>query len=411
MVNKVLNYSDIIKYSAYSVDFSEEAKTKPLELMMKDELVMSIDRNRNTYSVRRTDLLPWSLKGRIKDLPILSSIPTPYEISQYMLSIRHNDEAFDSFLASRVLSLNRENAKKLYNAIGLPQLQDEVTKAKISLICHAVSLQDNYWVRLEGAALNWSDVNLRENSLSEVVAQIALHGSSLTLTGKLTTPELTTQGTYAKAWKREQGDLWLYKKGFRGSSEARIEVMVSNILDNCNVNHLKYVAAESEDEYCCKCKCMTDENISIVSALDLYSYCNSNSLDYYSTVESLDPETIYKMWIVDYLISNSDRHGTNWGFFYNCDEMQILGCHPLFDHNNAFDRELMYNADVPYLYNSDITMRQAAHKAMQLVDFYFYREFTREDFITDRQFQSFSQRAKELGIQIKPKKPEEINVF
>lgn len=55
----------------------------------------------------------------------------------------------------------------------------------------------------------------------------------------------------------------------------------------------------------------------------------------------IDADSIYKVFIIDYLISNRDRHGGNWGFFYNCNTMEILGCHPLFDHNNAFDRALM----------------------------------------------------------------------
>lgn len=39
-----------------------------------------------------------------------------------------------------------------------------------------------------------------------------------------------------------------------------------------------------------------------------------------------------EMWIVDFLISNRDRHGQNWGFYYDTETMEILGCRPLFDH-------------------------------------------------------------------------------
>lgn len=45
---------------------------------------------------------------------------------------------------------------------------------------------------------------------------------------------------------------------------------------------------------------------------------------------------------------------------------------------------------------------------MTKVDFNFYREFTRADFITDRQYESFSRRAKQLGITTVGK---EIKVF
>lgn len=81
--------------------------------------------------------------------------------------------------------------------------------------------------------------------------------------------------------------------------------------------------------------------------------------------------------------------------------MEILGCHPLYDHNNSFDASLMQDKDAPYLYDDRMTMKRAAEIAMEKVDFHFYRKFTRGDFLTDRQYKSFTERAGELGIQIR----------
>lgn len=111
----------------------------------------------------------------------------------------------------------------------------------------------------------------------------------------------------------------------------------------------------------------------------------------------IDRESIYKMWIVDFLISNRDRHGQNWGFFYDMDTMKILGCHPLFDHNKAFEKEYMKDLDAPYQFG-EMTIRQAALKAMGEVDFRFTAPVTREDFITERQYLSFKKRAGCLGL-------------
>lgn len=84
---------------------------------------------------------------------------------------------------------------------------------------------------------------------------------------------------------------------------------------------------------------MTTENISILPSMNFIGYCNRLGIDYKRQFLRIDKENLYKMLIVDYLISNSDRH---YGFYYNADTMEILGFHPLFDHNNAFDRTLMY---------------------------------------------------------------------
>lgn len=377
-------------------------------LMMKDEVVMKINFDEAKYDVVNQSLSPFTLQNRLRTVLPFELVKSKYDDTQRQIAIRKNYDIILNFLANRVLPLSRDNAKKVYNIFGFSQLQDDLSKAKIAICCKAVSLQDNYWIKNDDDNTQWSDVNLRTNKLNEIVAQISLHGSSLSLTGALTTPELTGQGAYAKAWKRENGDLWLYKRGAKDSTESRIEVMVSNILDNCNVNHLDYKLGISNDSVegditCCKCKCMTTEDISILPAMDFHTYCNSNDKDFLQEVLKLDAESYYKMNIIDYLISNRDRHGLNWGFFYNCNTMTILGCHPLFDHNNSFDMALMQDDEAMSLVNPTITMKQAAEQAMHKVDFYFYRDFTRDDFITDRQFQSFMRRANQLGIKVKTK--------
>lgn len=379
-------------------------------LMNKNTIVMKINFNEGIYDVLDEKLIPFQLKGKIRPVKQIESNMTKYDLSQIFIAAQKNYSAITGFLSSRVLPLTRENAKKIYNLFGFSQAQDEISKCKIAILCRAVSLQDNYWVKLENDKTEWKDVDLRTNHLNEIVAQVSLHGSSLTLQGKETTPELNGQGAYAKAWKRENGKLYLHKVGSNGKDdESRIEVMVSHILDNCNVNHLKYEAAESNGRYTCKCECMTTDNLSILTGMDFISYCNVNGLNPDKEIMKIDSESIYKMWIVDYLTSNSDRHGMNWGFYYNADTMEILGCHPLFDHNNAFDKELMKNKNADYVYDKRMTMRQAAMLAMGKVDFHFFKPFTKKDFLTNEQYNSFMEKARELKIEIINDKDQFLN--
>ena len=55
------------------------------------------------------------------------------------------------------------------------------------------------------------------------------------------------------------------------------------------------------------------------------------------------------------------------------------------------------NPDADYQFG-DMTIRQAAHKAIKEVDVKILKPITRSDFITDRQYDCFMSRAKELGI-------------
>ncbi len=240
--------------------------------------------------------------------------------------------------------------------------------------------------------------------MSEIVAQVSLRGSSLTLQGEIHTPELNGQGAYAKAWKRENNSLYLHKVGANGRElESRIEVMVSDILDKCSVDHVKYENSNAYGVYTCRCECMTTEDKSILNGMDFISYCNVNGLNPDKTMMEIDSENIYKMWIVDYLISNRDRHGMNWGFYYDSSSMEILGCHPLFDHNNAFDEPLMADKNARYLFNQNMSMREAALKAMHNVDFYFTQKILPTDFLNPLQYESFMDRAEELRIPIREK--------
>lgn len=309
-------------------------------LMMKDIPIMIFNFDTGLYNVLDETHLPYQLKGRIYDYEPTGNMK--YDRTRIIAHDIKCHDAVTSFLGSRMVTLNRENAKKILNLFRIPQIQVLTFQAKTAIEYKAVTLQDNYWVRLEKDNIAWKDVDLRQNDISEIVAQVALHGSSLSLNGsKVKTPELSTHGAYAKCWKRQDGKLYLYKRGYKGNTESKIEVKVSKLLDKCNVSHLKYEETHDKGVYCCKCECMTNQNISMLSGIEFITYCNVNELDWWQTLLSIDTEGIYKMFIVDYLISNSDRHAMNWGLWYNCDTMQFISCHPLYDHNNAFDRDTM----------------------------------------------------------------------
>ena len=374
---------------------------KAFTIMMKDTAVLRVDFDTLCYEVLNEKYLPYPIKGKLQKIPSPDTIKTAYDMSQSLLAVRKNEEAVVSWLTGRVLLLSRANAKWIYNLFHFEQTGTAEQHMKIAMVCRAVSVLDPYWLKFDDdGEISWSSVDVKRNPLNVIVAQVALHGKSLTFQGSPVTPELTTNGAYAKAWRRhEDGNLWLYKLGANGSTESRIEVMCSNLLDKMNVEHVHYEAGQDEDQYVCMCPCMTTEREAVLTGMEFVSYCNVNGIDADARMMEIDGESIYKMWIVDFLISNRDRHGQNWGFYYDTETMAILGCHPLFDHNNAFDIDFMRDMDAPYQFG-EMTIRQAAKKAMEKVDFHFTASITRADFITDRQYQSFCKRAKCLGLKM-----------
>ena len=370
-----------------------------LVLMCANIEVLSINMSTGDISIINEMYLPLRLQHCLKPVKGYWEISSKYEDTQNKIAIKNNTEAVISWLANRTLLLSRANAKKIYQAYRLEQLTDEKSRAKLSIACRALSVLDNYWVKLSTDTITkWDDINIRHNSLNQAVAQIALHGTSLSLQGSLQSPEFTTNGAYAKAWHRDKdGSLWLYKLNDINST-AKIEVMVSNILDCMNVTHCHYEAREDMCEYVCACPLMTNDDISIDDGLTFNGYCNRLGVNPIDELIRLDADGFYKMLVVDYLIANPDRHGQNWGVYYDSDTVEVLRLHPLFDHNNAFDNGVMDDENYLSYFYDNKSLKENAMMAIKKVDVHFTKPITRDMFLTTKQYETFMKRAKQLGI-------------
>lgn len=356
-------------------------------LMFGNTEVMRFSFGNFIYKVLNEKFMPYILKGQIIDF-----VKGSYSFEKAMELCDSNKNAIVNWLSSRVLLLSRKNAKKIYDTLGMDQSDDKYTKARIALMCRAVSVLDNYWLKIDGESLDWDSVNIRINKLNEMVAQVALHGDSITFAGSYDSPEYTTHGLYAKAWRRhDDTSLWLHKL------DSNVEAEVSSILDKCNVSHIKYILGMDDGETVSMCKCMTDDKVSVVSAYEYRLYCSHFGLDFIDETLRIDGDSFYKMCIVDYLISNDDRHARNWGFYVSNRDMSIMSMHPLFDHNNAFSEKCMRNDKF-----ENRVVRQPANSyakyAMGETDFHFTSNIIRGDFTSDEHYDSFMRRAEELSI-------------
>ena len=373
---------------------------KDLFLMYKDIPVFRVNVDTGDIIVLQENLLPFSFKDNIKDAPEFNGDTTFYKI-QVKLFIEHNTSMLIQWLSQRTLILSQRYAKKLYQAYRLVQRDDPFTKARLSLTYKSLSLLDNYWVTTD-LNIKWANINIRHNSLHKSVAQIQLHGKSLTLDGSPDPAAFSTNGAYAKAWHRDpDGSLWLYKAADR-NSEERVEVMCSNILDRCNVRHCHYELRMDDDLSVCACPAMTSDAISIADGDTIISYYNHHDLNADRELQKLDPHGYWSLQIVSYLLADRDKHTQNWGVYYKADTMELLGLHPLFDHNNAFDVDVMDDEN----YRSHFlnkTLKENAVHGMKKIDFHFTAPITRDLFITDRQYATFMKRAEQLGIKtVKP---------
>lgn len=275
-------------------------------LMSKNVIIARFDFQQNVLEVYRDDLMPFVLRGNNVDLFLIRD-----------------------WLSARVLPLDRVNAKVILNSLGL----DQNNRLAICYFCKALSVIDCYWIKSEDDTVStWENVNLYENDLNKAVFGVALTGQYTQVQREIPTPELTTDGFCAKAWKRHRDGLYLYKTKVH-AQEHLVEVLCSDLLDHMKVNHVKYRARViGSFEVCCCCN-MTTVDESICSMYYFKKYYERNGMDLQEWLSC--QRDYYVMLIVDYLLNNTDRHLGNWGVLFDTNTGEVLGLHPLFDHNLA----------------------------------------------------------------------------
>lgn len=363
-------------------------------LKMGNKTILRFDLEKGDFLVEEPHLLPFPLRDQLTDSrqrKDFSAFAVNYNILM-------------NYFSGRRLSVKRENAKAILNALDIPQGNDNNTIIKTMILCKALSVVDNYWLSNDESE-TWEQVNLRDNPLHETLSQIALTGiSPLSITGEIRTPELTAAGLYAKTWRREDGKLYLYKASTPNGMESEIEAEVSNILDYTNMPHVHYDFLMEDDLRLCKCLNMCSEQQSIVPAVDVADWCRKLHKDFHALVRNLDSENYYKTMIIDYLVSNSDRHMANWGFFMDNDTGELTGLHLLFDHNCAFNTRMMKYPDgdksgiLP-----DYNMRFCAELGMKHCDFKLDPYIPEAIFLNEAHWKSFKERAKMLHIKLEDK--------
>lgn len=326
----------------FTNNFQEEHLSKTLqldyELYARDIKIMEF--NLNTYYVKIIipELLPPFLQSSLK-------------MTNVMKDIFDNIMAIQEFLSGRVLSLSRENAKLLLNALQLPTSNKMEDRLKIAIACNALSLTDSFWICQKGINLNWNDINLFHNKLNASLTSIILEGtpSITTFWNDCRSPDLTTGGMFKKAWIRlpvgDRSELWLAKSDKTSDQiNTQAELISSNILDLLESNHVNYIPWQESKKLISICKCMTDEFTGFISYSDCSKYFNKYPKILEMVIE-LYRVDYANMLVADYILSNTDRHVENWGYMWSMTEGIIVCQSKLFDHNLCLIADQLGNSE------------------------------------------------------------------
>lgn len=257
-----------------------------------------------------------------------------------------------SWLQQRKVPSHRRHIKKLLDQLGMTNLQGYID------LSHATSLNDTFWVKKADSDIRWPDVSLYCNPFDDVVAQIAFDGILSDFHFSSFSPEFSTDGAYAKCWKREKdGNIYLIKRGNEAFGQPGCEpyseyyaAQIAEILCPKRIPYDLEPAAAPELnrgksipnslEVVSKCRLFTSEQIGFLPFAKLpgeYHYL-SQIEDVYKQYHCL--EEFRRMIVLDAVILNTDRHQGNHGFFIDNAAQEILGMAPVFDHNQSLLSDL-----------------------------------------------------------------------
>ncbi|MDR2571034.1 MAG: HipA domain-containing protein [Oscillospiraceae bacterium] len=222
--------------------------------------------------------------------------------------------------------------------------------------CYGLCLSDQYWVRpaeqesAPDSNLRWESINFFQNDFSMDIGEILFgHEPADFSQVNLISPDNTSDGWLRKKWLIINGKRFLMK-GASGvmKQEPYNEVIACAIMRRFGINHVNYELVVDNGKPYSLCENFVTPDTELVPAWRVREVIKKDNRDSNFThflrccehLGILDVRAaLDQMLILDYIISNEDRHYNNFGFIRNAETLEWLGLAPLYDNGTS----LWYN--------------------------------------------------------------------
>jgi hypothetical protein len=243
----------------------------------------------------------------------------------------------ESWLRHRIIPKNRAYVDMILSSMGL-SLNRPMDVIHVS---KGLSLNDCYWVTEEGFNGTFDKFNLYDNKFNRVLGQIAFTGyGSGNQPGLSSSPEFTTNGMLPKCWRRQDGEIRLYKGGTEGASntgfEPYSEFYAAQIAQILRIHAIPYHLSKWKGRLCSTCELFTSKHLSYMPIGRLVTRGGMEAVrKFYETLGEEFVKALNDMIVFDALIYNVDRHFGNFGLLIDSKTNRIVAPAPLFDHGNS----------------------------------------------------------------------------
>lgn len=251
----------------------------------------------------------------------------------------------------RAVPKTRKGVKHALKELGL----DYTDNMLISGL--ALSLNDCYWIKPVNSSLRWEDVSLFTNNFTDIFGELTFDTSkSLSkFRDQSSFKFVACQGELQKKWCIDSNNKRFIIKGNWGTSyqQSLNEILASRIhqLQGWKLYtqyHLCKVDIENNQKGIgCACYNFCNEDVESISAWELMQSVKLRSSDSYfntfkraciekckMTEEYFDKYMSYLL-MIDFLMSNTDRHMNNIALLRNANTLEFIGFSPIYDTGNS----------------------------------------------------------------------------
>lgn len=210
----------------------------------------------------------------------------------------------------------------------------------------SLSLSDQYWLKDSESSIKWEDINFFTNDfLYEAYLEASLDSSSHEIStdkNVLRSPNNTTDGMLQKGWIIEGGKRVLVKGTYTFNREEPFnEWLASQVCKRLGFPYCNYnVEWMEKTKLVSKCENFVSSDEEIISAYDIYKSVKklNNINDYEHYINILEQhnvpdarKNVASMFLVDYILMNTDRHMKNFGVIRNVNTLKWERTAPIFD--------------------------------------------------------------------------------
>lgn len=260
--------------------------------------------------------------------------------------------ALNTWFKGRGIPAWRQNIEKLLERLNVVSPTELLNKA------YGLSLSDQYWIKGERQNLKWKDINFFMNDFEyKDYLDVSLNYNSRESSTRISlhSPNNTTDGMVKKGWIIDKDNNRVLVKGTYSISglEPINEWLASRICKRLDLDYCDYTLDILRGQLVSKCKNFLTQDEEIISASDIMNLDSDDNLSnyerYVSILESYGIKNVKKklsdMYIVDYLMLNTDRHMKNYGIIRNVKTLKWERITPIFDTGTS----LQSDVTLPYL--------------------------------------------------------------